>query len=209
LAEGLYALLHIGSDLSTAPDRYWNEFLATRKRFLEEIIWRAQFVAPEIGQDIVRAVQTAMLCLVQLRPQAFEKYINAWRDDLTIWAERLDTVPRAGSLEEALETLALGSAQRGQPTIRRLAGTVSDLQEILDAATLAMHRIVPSLRDGRAGSMFARGRQWIEWTGPREAIKARPCASGGDRELTPVQDPVVVATPDRSPRQLLDVVGNS
>ena len=68
LAEGLYALLHIDSDLSTMPDRYWNEFLAIRKRLLEEIIWRADSVPPEFGQNIVRAVQTAMLRLLQLRP---------------------------------------------------------------------------------------------------------------------------------------------
>ena len=113
LAEGLYALLHIDSDLSTVPDRYWNEFLTTRKRFLEEIIWRADSVAPEIGQNIVRAVQTAMLSPHATPAETFEDYIRAWRDDLDIWTERLKTVPRVGSIDEALEALALGPAQQG------------------------------------------------------------------------------------------------
>ena len=208
LAEGLYALLHIDADLSTAPDRYWNEFLGTRKRFLEEIIWRTKFMAPEIGQYIVRAVQTAILCLMQVQPQAFEEYIKAWQADLRAWAERLETVPRVSSMDKALETLALGSAQRVQPTVRRLPGMVSDLQEILDAAALAVRRMVSSLSDGPAASMFARGRQQIESMGPREATKARPCAPSGDRELVLAKDPAVVAGPGESPRQLLDAIGN-
>jgi hypothetical protein len=155
LAEGLYALLHVGSGVMEATVNYWNKFLATRKRFLEEIICRADSVAPEIGQNIVRVVQTAMLCLMQLQPQAFEDYIYAWRNDLRVWTKRLETVPRAGSIEEALETLALGSAQRGHPTVHVPFSTMPNLQEILDAAALTMHRTLSNLRYGRA-QVFAR-----------------------------------------------------
>jgi len=124
LAEGLYALLHIGSGVTDATAGYWDEFLARRKEFLEDIIRRADPVVPEIGQKIVRAVQTALLCLMQLQPQAFEEYIKAWRADLRDWAERLETVPKAGSMQEALEALALGSVQRSHPTVHEPVGTV-------------------------------------------------------------------------------------
>jgi hypothetical protein len=189
LAEGLYALLHIGSDVSTASDRYWNEFLATRKRFLEEIIWRADSVAPEIGQNIVRAVQTAMLCLMQVQPQAFEDFINAWRDDLRVWAERLETVPRAGSIEEALEALALSSTQRGHPTIHVPVGVVPYLQEVLDAAACALLRTVSYLRCSRAATVFASGRQRIEPTQPCATIGSEPEAPRDERNLASAQDP--------------------
>jgi hypothetical protein len=198
LAEGLYALFHIGFDLSTAPHRFWNEFLATRKRFLEEIIWRARFVAPEIGQNIVRVVQTAMLCLMQVQPQAFEDYIRAWRDDLRIWAERLETMSRAGSLEEALETLGLHSAYRDRPTAYALVSMISGFQEILDAAALAVHQTVSSLRYSRPALAFARGWQCIERTnarGPaaRGAARSEPEAPSTERDLALPADPAVTA----------------
>jgi hypothetical protein len=197
LAEGLYALLHLGSDLSTAPHRYWNEFLATRKRFLEEIIWRTEFISPEIGQNIVRTVQTAILCLMHLQPQALENYINAWRADLRVWAERLETVPRVGSMEEALETLALGAAQRGRETVHVAVGMVPYLQEILDAAAYAVHRTVLNLRYG-SNLVFTHIQQWIERMDPREAAGSKPHVPGGERDLALTPDPAV-ATASATP----------
>lgn len=184
LAEGLYALLHIDSDLSTAPDRYWNEFLGTRKRFLEEIIWRAEYVAPEVGQNVVRAVQTAMLRLMQLQPQEFEAYINAWQDDLRVWAERLETVPRAGSLGEALGALGLGPVRRGNP-----ARLLPDFREILDAAALALHRTALNLRYSRAALVSASEQQPVEPTDPRANAGSEPEAPSVERDLTLAPDP--------------------
>jgi hypothetical protein len=141
LAEGLYALIHLGSGVTEATVGYWNKFLTTRKKVLEQIIERADLVAPEIGQNIVRAVQTAMLCLMQLQPEAFDDYIKAWQDDLRAWAERLETLPRVDSMDEALEMLELGPAQRSHPTIQIPVGTMSDRREILDAAAFATSRM--------------------------------------------------------------------
>ena len=193
LAEGLYALLHIGSGMADATAGYWDKFLATRKKFLEEIIWRAEFVAPEIGQNIVRAVQTAILCLMQLQPQAFEEYIRAWRDDLRDWAERLETVPGAGSMEEALEALALGSAQRGNPTAHEPVGTMPALRVMLNAAALVVYLMASNLRFVRTAPVFARVRRWIRRTDPREAISSMPEAPNAEPELALAQDPALAA----------------
>jgi hypothetical protein len=182
LAEGLYALLHFGSDISAVTGRFWNEFLAARKRFLEEIVRRADSVAPEVGQNIVRAVQTAMLRLMPLQPQELDDYINAWRDDLCVWAERLETAPRVSSLDEALEMLALGPAQLGRPLVQVRTIIVHDLQEILDVIAFAVRRRVSNLRYRRMASVFEQdtemvrdsaaprdlGRnsepRWVKWT---------------------------------------------
>jgi hypothetical protein len=196
LAEGLYGLLHIGSDLSTVPVRYWNDFLATRKKFLEEIIRRANSVAPEIGQNIVRAVQTAMLCLMQVQPKLFEDFIRAWRYDLDIWTERLKTVPRVDSIDAALQVLTLGSAQRGHhppPAHAPAGGGVSDLQEILDAAAFAVLRMASNLRYGCAAFVFTRGRQWIERMDPREAARSKPEAPDAEWDPLLTPDPAVAA----------------
>jgi hypothetical protein len=199
LAEGLYGLLHIRSDLSTVPVRYWNDFLATRKRFLEEIIGRADSLAPEIGQNIVRAVQTAMLCLMQVQPKLFEDYIRAWRYDLDNWTERLKTVPRLDSIDAALEALTLGSAQRGHhPRVHVQVGMMSDLQERVDAAAFAVLRTVSSLRYGRATLVFARGRRLIGRMDPREAAGSKLHVPAGERDQALTSE-AAVATAAASP----------
>ena len=198
LAEGLYALVHLGSDLLTAPDRYWHEFLATRKRFLDEILWRAQYVAPEVSQNVVRAVQTAMLRLMQLQPQAFEDYISAWRDDLLVWAERLETVPRVGSMAEALERLALDSAQQDRVAVREPGGMVPALYLMLDGAAFVVYVMATNLRFGRAAPMFARVWRRIQRTDPGGAIGSKPEAPNCEPGLVLARDPAVAAAPDEA-----------
>jgi hypothetical protein len=206
LAEGLYALLHVGSGVTEATVAYWNTFLATRKKFLEQIIERADSVAPEIGQNIVRAVQTAMLCLMQLRPQEFEDYIKAWQDDLRIWAERLETVPRAASMEEALTKLGLGSVQRGNPIVHLPLETVSDLQPIADAAAAVVLEQASHRRYGRASQVFGRRRPRIKSADIPEAVGSGPeTPDDHGRALAP--DPALAAAPGESPPQLLDIIG--
>lgn len=124
LAEGLYALLHAGSGTEEATRGYWNKFLSRRKEFLEDIIRRADSVAPEIGQNIVRSVQTAMLCLMQFGPETFEDYVTAWQDDLKDWAERLKRVRKVDSVEAALEALELSPVERGHRVVQPSSSAV-------------------------------------------------------------------------------------
>jgi hypothetical protein len=196
LAEGLYALLHVNSGVTEATAGYWNEFLATRKKILEQIIRRADSVAPDTGQNIVRAVQTAMLCLMQLQPKLFEEYIRAWRHDLDCWTERLKTVRRVYSIDAALEALNLGSVHRGRhPRIPVPVATLSDRQEILDAAAFAMLRMVWNLRDSRAALIVARGRQLIERMDPREAARSTPGSPDTVWNPARTPDPAVATAP--------------
>lgn len=194
LAEGLYALLHVGSGVTDATVGYWNKFLATRKEVLEQIIRRADSVTPEIGQNIVRAVQTAMLCLMQIQPKLFDDYIGAWRHDLDSWTARLKTVPRVYSIDAALKALNLGSIQRGRrrqipfPVTR-----VSDRQEIPDATAFAVLRMVWNLRSSRAALMVVRGRQLIERMDFRVAARWKPDAPTGEWDQAPTQGPPVAS----------------
>ncbi|MBV9379423.1 MAG: hypothetical protein JOY82_15215 [Streptosporangiaceae bacterium] len=128
LAEGLYALLHVGFGPAAATADYWSKFLTKRREFLEGIIYRSGLVAPEIQQNIVRAVQTAIFCLIKVQAQTCADYITEWRKDLRVWAERLKTVPRVNSVEAAIAELELGNAVVREPY---------DLPDMLDAAVLA------------------------------------------------------------------------
>jgi len=107
LAEGLYTLLDEGLGIDAATSGYWNQFLVARKDFLENIIKRSDQVTPDIQAKMVSAVQTAMLCLMQTKPALYEKYVKAWRKDVSDWAENVDRLPRAPSIESALGELDL------------------------------------------------------------------------------------------------------
>jgi len=160
LAEGLYALLHTGSGTAEATRDYWNKFLATRKKFLEDIIGRTDSVVPDMGQNIVRAVQTAMLCLMQVQPQTCEDYVAAWRTDLQEWAERLKILPKVGSVEAALEVLALTSIQCDYPVIQASPSTAYGFSDILD--TFLAHKAVSNLLHSLLVLALACRWQWIE-----------------------------------------------
>jgi hypothetical protein len=199
LAEGLYALLHVGSGVTEATAGYWNTFMASRKDVLEQIIRRADSVAPEIGQNIVRAVQTAMLCLMQIQPKLFEDYIKAWRRDLDSWTERLKAVPRVYSIDAALKALNLSSVRRDRhPQFPVPVVTVPDLLEILDAAAFAVLRMVSNLRYSRAASMVTRRWQFIERMDPREAARSKPHVLSGVWKL-PLKPDSAVAPASASP----------
>ena len=107
LAEGLYALLHQGGGPADATCGYWNVFLDERRRFLQHIHDRSHPVAPDIRGRLVAAVETAMMCLMEIQPRLCERYVRTWREDLRVWQEDLEKVSRVDSPEAALRELEL------------------------------------------------------------------------------------------------------
>jgi hypothetical protein len=110
LAEGLYALLDDGKSLEHATHVYWQQFLEARRSFLEEIIRRADMKNPEISQQLLLSVEMALKCSVEIDPGLFERYIQAWREDLSDWKQRVAQIPRKDSVEDALRALRLQSS---------------------------------------------------------------------------------------------------
>ena len=106
LAEGLYALLVQGLGADAATCEYWNEFLLARRYFIE-ILERSNDLTSHIQAEMVGAMQTAMLCLIQIKPVMYEKYVKAWRKDIRIWSENVPCLPRYTSVESALDELQL------------------------------------------------------------------------------------------------------
>lgn len=121
LAEGLYALLDEGLGIEAATCEYWNQFLAARKTFLENILKRADQVTPDTQAKMVSAVQTAMLCLMQIKPAMYEKYVKAWRNDVSDWTQNVARLPRSPSVESALGELDL-----------KLSGSVDKLSKSVE-----------------------------------------------------------------------------
>ena len=113
LAEGLYALLDRGLGVEAATCEYWNEFLVARRDFLEDILQRSDQAARGIPVKMVSAVQTAMISLMQTRPIMYQKYVEAWRKDIAIWAENVTCLPRSPSIKSALGELDLTLSESG------------------------------------------------------------------------------------------------
>ena len=107
LAEGLYALLDEGHNVTSATEEYWNQFLVARSVFLKNILKRSHSVTPQVQGKMVSAVLTAMLCLMQTKPAMYAEYVKAWREDITVWTENVGRLPRLPSVESALGELDL------------------------------------------------------------------------------------------------------
>jgi hypothetical protein len=114
LAEGLYALLHLGGGTTDATRDFWEDFLSARRRFLEGITERADPVSVDVRVKMLASVQAAMTCLTQIKPDMCDTYVKAWRDDLDRWTEDMKSIPSIGSVESAVRELGLEPAESGR-----------------------------------------------------------------------------------------------
>jgi hypothetical protein len=105
VAEGLYALLDEGLSVEHATVARWEQFIADRKRILSDIIDRSEKVSPNVREKLTYTVEKARKCLEEIRPEMCEEYIAAWRNDLKLWGDRRDRLPRLESIGKALSEL--------------------------------------------------------------------------------------------------------
>lgn len=113
IAEGLYASLHLGLDMAPATRDYWGYFLEARRNFLESILTRLSSAHPEMQSDIKSSVVQAEKCLQMIKPDLCERYVRAWRDDLTDWKQRVPAFAEKPSIEAALLEMELPFATPG------------------------------------------------------------------------------------------------
>jgi hypothetical protein len=121
LAEGLYALLHLGEPKAAANLDFWQAFLAKRRHFLENIIERSKSAEPEIRGKMTDAVRAAIRSLKQVEPWMCEEYVQAWGRDLKTWRDSLTSLSAGLSVEGALRQLGLFSARPRIPARQRPA----------------------------------------------------------------------------------------
>jgi hypothetical protein len=107
LAEGLYALLHLGRDVRQATDIYWKFFLGARQNFLEGILAHKGNAYPDMQEEIATSVESALKCLVDIEPDLCEDYVQLWREDLRKWKRRVAWIHKVRSVEAALAELGL------------------------------------------------------------------------------------------------------
>jgi hypothetical protein len=128
LAEGLYGLLHLGMGRKYATREYWSYFLEARRRFLEAIINRSDAASPDIRDQMLLSVKSALKCSITIAPELCERYIQLWRQDLCDWKRRVANIHKMPSLEAALQVLGLSSSAEGTTAtqIQRRQGEVTE-----------------------------------------------------------------------------------
>jgi hypothetical protein len=107
LAEGLYALLHLGLDVRQATGIYWEFFLAARQNFLEGILASRENAHSDMREEIVLSVESALKSLLDIKPDLCADYVQLWRKDLRDWKRRVAGIPEVRSVEAALAELGL------------------------------------------------------------------------------------------------------
>lgn len=105
LAEGIFALLDDGRQLRDATFAYWRQFLATRRRFIEETIDRAERMAADPGHRgrMIAALRAARGQSQLITPELCVRYLRAWQTDRLRWLRHLAGLPR----EQLLATLGV------------------------------------------------------------------------------------------------------
>jgi hypothetical protein len=114
IAEGLYALLEEGLGAEHATAERWAQFLADRKRILEEILDRSYAVPRDAQADMRRAVRTSLECLEKIQPGMCVEYVKRWQRDIRQWERTLGWLPQVDSIADALLKLNLSPAVAGK-----------------------------------------------------------------------------------------------
>jgi hypothetical protein len=110
LAEGLYAMLHLGLAADRATRQYWELFIERRRTFLEAITTRAETSSLDNRDQLVESVKWALKSLRKIKPDLCERYVQAWRADLLDWRKRIAGVGAMPSIQAALAELGLEGA---------------------------------------------------------------------------------------------------
>jgi hypothetical protein len=208
IAEGLYSLIHLRLPIEQANREYWGHFLEARRSFLERIITRAQ-AAPssDVPEELLTSVREAVKCLLTIQPDLCERYVLAWRLDMTDWKRRLAGITEKPSVEEALQELGLApvtsarAAKRTRPReqeagLRVTAGPVAipvfdTTREMSERARV--HLTVTATDASRpaagGGTEARRRRRWFSFRWTRDRARAQDESNWGPDAHSPVAEP--------------------
>lgn len=117
IAEGLYALLEEGLGAADSTAEHWHDFLADRRRILDEIILHCDQARHDAREKMTRAVEAARKCLEEIQPGMCTDYVRRWRLDLRHWGAMLSRIRHAESMSGALGALGLTPATPRDATL--------------------------------------------------------------------------------------------
>ena len=156
IAEGLYTLLHLDLEVDQAGRDYWEIFLKARRSFLEDVSSRLPNAHPEMREEMLLSLQWAWKCLLTIKPDLCERYVQAWRQDLEDWKWRAADILTTHTVESALLELRLTSAQSAKKTGKMLPRRVETAPNVaagpvtiprFDTLKVMSERLVPAAVD--------------------------------------------------------------
>jgi hypothetical protein len=108
LAEGLYALMSTGLDLSAAGRSYWEAFSSARQSLIEDIAanLRDRLDSNENVQAL-RSMEAAAAQAALITPDDCVEFIEAWRHDRHIFEHAAARIGNVGSFADAFDFLEL------------------------------------------------------------------------------------------------------
>ena len=128
LAEGLYTLLGLDKGVEHATRDYWSHFLDARQAFLRAIIYRSDMAAEGMKERLLNSVQLALKCSMEIAPGVLERYVQAWRQDLRDWEQRLAGMRQMRSPDAALRALGLTRSTGRRATNAARPGSAAQRQ---------------------------------------------------------------------------------
>jgi hypothetical protein len=111
LAEGTFWLLDQGRSTSDGDLAHWRDFLAKRKRFIEQVITMVERISTIVAAErarIAEALKASLGQLKQITPEFCVNYLKALVNDQERWQRHIQAVRRQPKLprELALDSLA-------------------------------------------------------------------------------------------------------
>ena len=109
LAEGLFWLLDSGFGLENSHAAFWGDFLFRRRQFLDHVL---ALVDDKLGQGqrpghIRASLRAALGQSATISPWLCDAFVDAWRLDLTVWAQFLEHFTLVDTVDKALAELGL------------------------------------------------------------------------------------------------------
>jgi hypothetical protein len=108
LAEGLYALISTGLDLSVAGRSYWEAFSSARQSLIEDIAanLRDRLDSNENLQAL-RSMEAAAEQAGLITPDDCVEFIQAWQDNRRVFEHAAARIGNVGSFADAFDFLEL------------------------------------------------------------------------------------------------------
>jgi len=127
LAEGVYSLLDHGRRVQDADLAFWQDFLRSRRRFINQVIImvEASDKAPEAKRRMITSLKAARGRSELVSPQICIDFLRAWRIDRSRWRRHVDMLCRPNRtrlpIEKLLSELGLMNCGRYITTTEKVA----------------------------------------------------------------------------------------
>jgi hypothetical protein len=107
VAETLFWLLHGDIGVMPSDPFLWRKGLARRSAFVEDVIGRLLAMPSRESEHPLGAMKAVRARLDEILPEDCQMFVDAWREDLAAWSDRLLGLPSFATERRAFDYLDL------------------------------------------------------------------------------------------------------